>query len=147
FADEIHVVEDENFVIERHTLTQTLIEELPAEIQEGKKRAVWSGIPLSPFRSITLSAFVLIAIVGGLTLWRYQNSHAKASAPAIKSLAVLPFQTLAADSDNAPQGLGLADLLITRLSSLKDLTVRPTSAILPYDKHPSDSARSGQQLQ
>lgn len=48
----------------------------------------------------------------------------------IRSLAVLPFQTLHGDRGDDHLGIGLADALITRLSGLRQLIVRPTSAVL-----------------
>jgi DNA-binding winged helix-turn-helix (wHTH) protein/tetratricopeptide (TPR) repeat protein len=50
----------------------------------------------------------------------------------IASLAVLPFEPLAGNTDDAYLGLGLADSLITRLSNLRRIAVRPTSAVRRY---------------
>jgi TolB-like protein/Tfp pilus assembly protein PilF len=52
------------------------------------------------------------------------------SAPS--SIAVLPFRSLGADDSDDYLGLGLADALITRLSQLRRLVVRPTSAVRKY---------------
>ncbi len=53
-------------------------------------------------------------------------------AASVRSLAVLPFEPLTGNPDDAYLGLGLADALITRLSNLRRLTVRPTSAVRRY---------------
>jgi TolB-like protein/Flp pilus assembly protein TadD len=50
----------------------------------------------------------------------------------ITSIAVLPFKSLGADSSDDYLGLGLADALITRLSNIPRLVVRPTSAVRKY---------------
>lgn len=50
----------------------------------------------------------------------------------VGSIAVLPFEPLTGNPDDAYLGLGLADALITRLSNLRRLTVRPTSAVRRY---------------
>ena len=47
------------------------------------------------------------------------------------SLAVLPFHTLTAQDDQY-LGLGLTDAVITRLSKVRQLIVRPTSSVLRY---------------
>lgn len=47
----------------------------------------------------------------------------------IPSIAVLPFETLGATTQDEYLGLGIADALITRLSKLKKVKVRPTSAV------------------
>src|SRR5215204_4098535 len=47
----------------------------------------------------------------------------------IQSIAVLPFEPLGAAPQDEYLGLGIADALITRLSNLKQVKVRPTSAV------------------
>lgn len=62
----------------------------------------------------------------------------------IASLAVLPFEPLAGNPDDAYLGLGLADALITRLSNLRRIAVRPTSAVRRYlgaEREPADVGR------
>ena len=59
------------------------------------------------------------------------------------SLAVLPFKSFGGD-DNAYLGLGMADALITRLSNLERLRVRPTGAVVKYggiEQNPLDAAK------
>ncbi|HEU4389737.1 MAG TPA: winged helix-turn-helix domain-containing protein, partial [Blastocatellia bacterium] len=46
----------------------------------------------------------------------------------IRSIAVLPFRPLTADSADDYLGLGVADALITQLSKIRRILVRPTSA-------------------
>lgn len=48
------------------------------------------------------------------------------------TIAVLPFKFIGTTGDEY-LGLGLADALITRLSNLRQVTVRPTSSIRKYD--------------
>jgi DNA-binding winged helix-turn-helix (wHTH) protein/TolB-like protein/tetratricopeptide (TPR) repeat protein len=47
------------------------------------------------------------------------------------TIAVLPFKSIGAKSDEY-LGLGMADALITRLSNLRKVTVRPTSSVRKY---------------
>jgi DNA-binding winged helix-turn-helix (wHTH) protein len=68
------------------------------------------------------------------------------SQPAIRSLAVLPFKTLCAEGCNPHLGLGLADALITQLSNLRQLTVRPTSTVSKYRALEQDPAIAGYEL-
>lgn len=62
------------------------------------------------------------------------------------SIAVLPFKGLGADVENAYLGVGIADALITRLSNLRHLIVRPTSTIVRYTDWEQDPVTVGQQL-
>jgi TolB-like protein/Tfp pilus assembly protein PilF len=62
-----------------------------------------------------------------------QDRGARRHARPSRSIAVLPFKVLSPEPTDRYMGVGLADALITRLSSLKDVIVRPTSSIVRYD--------------
>ena len=66
------------------------------------------------------------------------------SAP--RSLAVLPFQPLTPASDEEHIGVGLADALITRLSNVGQILVRPTSAVTRYAGRGRDAGRAAREL-
>jgi DNA-binding winged helix-turn-helix (wHTH) protein len=68
------------------------------------------------------------------------------SQSAIRSLAVLPFKTLCADGCNPHLGLGLADAIITRLSNVRQVIVRPTSTVSKYRALEQDPVIAGQEL-
>lgn len=65
----------------------------------------------------------------------------------VESVAVLPFRTLAPDERQAQLGVCLADALITRLSALREVAVRPSSAIFPYVDRAFDPVSVGRDLQ
>src|SRR6185369_8811581 len=79
---------------------------------------------------------------------------APAYAPArrvnVKSIAILPLKILklgeSTDTGDAFLGLGLADAMITRLSGVRSLAVRPTSAVAPYGDENVDPLRAGREL-
>jgi tetratricopeptide (TPR) repeat protein len=75
--------------------------------------------------------------------------HASVYSRSDKSLAVLPLKLLDIQqgSESGPDylGVGLADALITRLSAIKRLAVRPTSSVLRYGIH-SDPLVAGREL-
>jgi DNA-binding winged helix-turn-helix (wHTH) protein/tetratricopeptide (TPR) repeat protein len=64
---------------------------------------------------------------------------------AIRSIAVLPFKPLVADSRDEMLELGMADTLITRLSGLKQIIVRPTSAVRKYGALDQDPIAAGRE--
>lgn len=64
---------------------------------------------------------------------------------AIRSIAVLPFKPLAADRRDEMLELGMADTLITRLSSIKQIIVRPTSAVRKYTALDQDPIAAGRE--
>ncbi|HEY0547029.1 MAG TPA: protein kinase [Pyrinomonadaceae bacterium] len=67
-----------------------------------------------------------------------------------KSIAVLPFKLVnlatGGDTEERYLGVGLADALITRLSNVRSLSVRPTSAILRYGQEGADAINAGREL-
>ncbi len=66
-----------------------------------------------------------------------------------ESIAVLPFQVLNQTAENTGDeylGIGLADALITRLSNVQRLVVRPTSSVLRYRGSKIDPLVAGRDL-
>src|SRR5215510_15386018 len=68
------------------------------------------------------------------------------SSRTINSIAVLPFKTLGGAEDDRFLGPGLADALIMRLSTIRYLKVRPTSAVLKYSNLRDDPLLIGREL-
>jgi DNA-binding winged helix-turn-helix (wHTH) protein/tetratricopeptide (TPR) repeat protein len=64
----------------------------------------------------------------------------------IRSVAVLPFRSLVADEADPALGLGMADALITRLSRLREVLFRPTSAIRKFADEFPDALEAGREL-
>ena len=81
---------------------------------------------------LLLGGALLMVLVGagGYFLLRKQTQPlpATVNAALIKSIAVLPFKPLVGGSRDESLELGMAETLITRLSSLREITVRPTSS-------------------
>ncbi len=67
-----------------------------------------------------------------------------------KLVAVLPLSIMSPSSgentDEAYLTVGLADAIITRLTSVRKLTVRPTSSITRYNEHQINPFRAGMEL-
>lgn len=64
----------------------------------------------------------------------------------VRSMAVLPFKSLGSDELGEYIGQGMADALITKLSAMRRLIVRPTSAVLKYTSFDSDPVAAGRGL-
>ncbi len=63
----------------------------------------------------------------------------------VKSIAVLPFKPLRSEESDEYLGLGMADTLITKLSSIRQLVVRPTGAVLKYAGPGQDPLGAGRE--
>ena len=120
----------------RETGEQTLV---PVKLSTSVPEAATTTPARIPRWSILAAALLgLGALVMVLKLVPHREGGAAQvpvqveGAAAIRSLAVLPFQTLGAKRGDEYLGLGMADALITRLGSTGKIIVRPTSAIQKY---------------
>src|SRR5438034_1146746 len=81
-----------------------------------------------------------------LVVW-LRDTRLRGVPPApIQSLAILPFDTRDADPADRHLGVGLSDVMITRLSNVHHLIVRPTSAVREFAERPGDSREIGRRL-
>lgn len=158
FVASVREVWDENaaVVVEQQTTAHIIIEEVkeesaPASVTElGSPVVAIAPSPpaLAPAASLfqrgrQRRALVIAAIVVGLAAIIY---YWTASAPKQQTLAVLPFKPLAAESGDQYLELGMADALITKLSNIKQIIVRPTSSILKYATTGQDPLAVGREL-
>ncbi len=99
----------------------------------------------SSHRLIALAAAVaLLAItIGGYYLWTKRGPTT--GVPQIKSIAVLPFKPLLAESRDESLELGMADTLIARLSNIREISVRPISSVRKYDALEQDPIAAGRE--
>lgn len=145
FTGKVHDVDDHPVIVERHSFSRTLIEDVTGQ-QTAVDKKTATGIFLSPRHVLAMAVILSVALIGGFSFRRYENNLVAGSVSNIRSLAVLPFKTINAARENEHQGLGLADVLITRLSNLKSLTVRPTSAVSAFENQETDFAQVAQKL-
>jgi TolB-like protein/DNA-binding winged helix-turn-helix (wHTH) protein len=110
-----------------------------AEVRKGERRGQANRIALAA------TALLLLSGLGAL-VWRYYKAEPATVTP-VKSIAVLPFKTLAAKGDDAYLELGMADALITNLSNVRQLVVRPTSAVSRYMEQSKTVIEAGRELQ
>jgi serine/threonine protein kinase len=96
--------------------------------------------------AIAVVAMLLLTLVAGFAVyqWRLKHAVAAAAAPQIKSLAVLPLKSL--DKSDNFLGAGIADAVTRKLSQSSQLTVKPASAVLKFQKEDTDSVTAGRQL-
>ena len=96
------------------------------------------------FSYIALTVLVISAIgAAGFYLWR--ENEKSIDAP-IKTVAVLPFKPLTAENRNEALELGMADTLISKLSSGEKVIVRPLGSVRRYNSLEQDSLLAGREL-
>jgi TolB-like protein/DNA-binding winged helix-turn-helix (wHTH) protein/Tfp pilus assembly protein PilF len=120
---------------------------MPVRVVENapdKSRSTASAIEVAR-RSWTRSLWIglgLIVVVAAVGLFRLVRPTVTLRQ---KSVAVLPFNVLSPTDDDY-LGVGIADTLITRLSNVRQIAVRPTSSVLKFHGQVQDAAAAGREL-
>jgi serine/threonine protein kinase/Flp pilus assembly protein TadD len=99
--------------------------------------------------AILIAAALLVAVLAAIVVHNYHApAHPpqaeKAASKAPETIAVLPFRDIAASASDS-WGIGITDAIISRLTALQNLAVRPTTSVLKYAKEapePADAAKA-----
>jgi serine/threonine-protein kinase len=90
-------------------------------------------------------AVAAVSLVGVALAIYFSRPGRPASAAPIKSIAVLPFKPLGSEGRDEALELGMADTLIARLSNIREINVRPISAVHKYTGLEQDALRAGRE--
>jgi DNA-binding winged helix-turn-helix (wHTH) protein/TolB-like protein/Flp pilus assembly protein TadD len=104
------------------------------------------GFPTRPIFVIAAVVLIGLAVAASVYFWSTRKSSATLNGAGVRSIAVLPFKPLAANDRDESLEMGMADTLISRLSNIKDLKVRPFSAVRRYTKLEDEVALVGSEL-
>ena len=88
----------------------------------------------------------VLACVGVAIAYLAPYLRASSHSPVAASLAVLPFKPLLPDASNAALQLGMADTLITQLSNLPGVRIRPLSTVRGFSTVDQDPLAAGREL-
>lgn len=158
FVADVREIKEEPapLIITTHTVSKTVVEEelLPEETtpKTVSSNTLPKNIVVSLIRHRRIQALAVVLTLalglGGAYYLRTDNRMAAAetSSSSIHSIAILPPQPLNPEAENSALRLGIADALITRLSALRRVTVRPTSAIVHYVGNRESSLNVGRSL-
>jgi len=91
-----------------------------------------------------LLAGLVVAVYYLQTAKRTEETKAGAR---VKSIAVLPFKFIGATQEEEYLGLGLSDAMITKFGNLRQVVVRPTSAVLKYQGEQQEAAAAVKALE
>jgi eukaryotic-like serine/threonine-protein kinase len=99
--------------------------------------------------AILVAAALLVAVLAAIAVHKYgPPAHSpqaeKAASRAPETIAVLPFRDISAATSDS-WGIGITDAIISRLTALQNLAVRPTTSVLKYAKEapePADAAKA-----
>jgi len=154
---EVQDIEDADLIVEEHTRTHvSMLDEdtgpswqrappaYPLAESSGTLASHTRAVGLKRSRIVVGLAVLLLSTLAAFTYLRFLRARAKAPHP--HTIAVLPFRRLSPNESDDYLGVGLCDVLITKLSSLHQLVVRPTSAVLKYEKAGTDTIDAGREL-
>lgn len=94
---------------------------------------------------IVAALVVALAIAVPLVI-RHRKALMANSVSQPRTLAILPFRNLRQDPSLNYLGFSLSDAIVTELSSINNLTVRPSSWVEPYRNENADPRRIAQEL-
>jgi TolB-like protein/Tfp pilus assembly protein PilF len=121
------------------------------EVPEKFKAARAAAAKAPPKSAIPKWAAILIVIaiaIGSFLFWQRQKPKPSAFASLIpeKSIAVLPFENLSRDPDNAYFADGIQDEILTRLAKIADLKVISRTSTQHYKSAPENLPEIARQL-
>lgn len=105
-------------------------------------------LPSRRFRAGAVG-IVAVALVLMLAVAAYVYRTRQLSRPARspRVIAVLPLKHIGPESEASHLGLGMTDAMITKLSNLQQIQVRPTSAVFKYTAADYDPVKAGKELE
>jgi DNA-binding winged helix-turn-helix (wHTH) protein/TolB-like protein/Flp pilus assembly protein TadD len=112
---------------------------LPVSTDEAREQV---GLRRPAVWLMAVALLLTVAIAVGIFVWMQSRSWVARN----HTIAVLPFKSLKAGDSDQVLALGMADTLITRLSGIRNLTVRPTSAVLKYSGSDADPVAAGREM-
>jgi DNA-binding winged helix-turn-helix (wHTH) protein/TolB-like protein/Tfp pilus assembly protein PilF len=101
--------------------------------------------PRATWRRATIVAAAVLALVSAVTILLLRRTPAAPSDGSSSVLVVLPFQPMVAGAPDEYLELGMADAVIGKLAHVRQIVVRPTSAVRRYtapDRDPFEIARA-----
>jgi DNA-binding winged helix-turn-helix (wHTH) protein/TolB-like protein/Tfp pilus assembly protein PilF len=166
FIAEVQELGHESFelVAERRTLTHIVTEdgveasERPRErLPESEAGNLIAGKRtwVTRRRALAVAGLgLLLLTVSALTLrwWRSGEARRTEAPPAatktnLTSMAILPFRPLVANDRDEYLEMGMVDVLITKLSNIRQLKVRSISTVRKYTDLQQDPVAAGRELQ
>lgn len=138
FTADLKAEDDE--IVEKHKTERLVVNEEIEEPEEDERRAA-AFSPRSAFFVFAAVALLLL-IIAGIAAYDY---FGRAPQTNIKSIAVLPFKPLVAENRNESLEMGMADTLIAKLSNLREIDVRPISAVRRYASIEQDATAAGRE--
>jgi TolB-like protein/DNA-binding winged helix-turn-helix (wHTH) protein/tetratricopeptide (TPR) repeat protein len=116
--------------------------------QAFQPESIVQGAAASHSRRLNILFIVLAAgAIGFLAHQLWTRRATTPVQPPLRTIAVLPFKPLSNESRNESLELGMAESLISKLSGMKQIVVRPVGAVRKYTDPQQDPAQVGRELE
>lgn len=142
FAGEVRTLEVPStpLILEKRTLSRTIVEEEITNNRVSDDRAIQG-------KTILVTALLTVIVTASVIYWKAERAPIlPASGSQVKSMAILPLKTLRSNPEDEYLGLGLADALITQIGMMREIAIRPLSAVRKYDGQNQDPLEVGRAL-
>jgi TolB-like protein/Tfp pilus assembly protein PilF len=106
-------------------------------VQKRRRRLRWAAT--------AAALLALVVVVAGIAMFSRYRARSTLTAPE-KSIAVLPFENLSDDKENAYFAEGIQDEILTRLSKIADLKVISRTSTQHYKSAPENLSEIAKQL-
>lgn len=129
--------------VKRDTESQRFV----ANTEGGNTRSTGSGRKIG----MLVAAALILGVLGLLGYRAYEAARQKSRTDAVEvksapeTIAVLPFRDISAAASDS-WGVGMTDAIISRLTSLQNLAVRPTTSVLKYAKESPEAVDAAKAL-
>jgi TolB-like protein/class 3 adenylate cyclase/Tfp pilus assembly protein PilF len=129
--------------------------EVPQKFRQARQKAAMPAFDEKRSRGrrwIIAAALIIVGALalGGFLLFRHSTSVASRAASISgipeKSIAVLPFENLSSDKENAYFADGIQDEILTRLAKIADLKVISRTSTQQYQSKPGNLSEIARQL-
>jgi serine/threonine protein kinase/Tfp pilus assembly protein PilF len=97
-------------------------------------------------RQLAMAGAALTSAVAAIALGTWLYQHTRSFTPMERSIAVLPFENLSSDKENAYFVEGIQDEILTRLSKIADLKVISRTSTQHYKSAPENLPEIAKQL-
>ena len=140
FAPVVRKVTDKEtaLIIEEHSQSRIVIEDERETADHEANRS------RRKIRSVAFAACITLIGVAAVAYFLIRNKPNPGAT--VKTIAVLPFKPIGEDAGDEYLGSGMADAIITKLSNVREIVVRPTSSVLKYVGGEQDSGAVGRDL-
>jgi TolB-like protein/DNA-binding winged helix-turn-helix (wHTH) protein/tetratricopeptide (TPR) repeat protein len=130
---------------EQIDIVRVVVEEVEAQQPEAPSALLPAG-GVRRRRTLVLVAACVSVLVLVVIYYLRRDTRSPENAAAVRSLAVLPFKPLVSEGREGALEMGMADTLIAKLGNIKEVTVRPLSAVRRYGDVEQDPFVAGRQL-